>query len=545
MLSNTPASELSQLQRLLHSLQSLQSLQHDGTVVRPDTDPALWRDLFAATSHIFTILRESLAETTDPRMALELATMAQSLQHQATRMALTAADRIAASNAHQLDPAEYEQLRTMPADLTQPARRCTGRPSFKNPAEALAAWLRIPYTQARQQLLDASDLIARRDAAGTPLSPRFGHLAKLFNDPSYNPDQVRSTSAKLAKHEPTDTSFDGVPCAPTLRHADGRTVEEHAAKLLQQRPEARESDQLVKNLIQDAASHSSRSTRAALRLGVFRLPVRNPRCREYLLRVSLVDAERIESAIAQANNPRTLAGQAARNMPTEGSTIESASERPDFLPEDMADAERWEPEAPGLEATPAERAMNALMDLLSSSTAGVTGRKKVLPRVIVHLQLQQLKNLAAGHARTAHGIHLPPDELRQLLCQAEIIPAVFNSQGAILDYGRTRRLVPPALREIVLARDRGCLVPGCSVPPSHLEIHHIEPWYRGGKTALNNLGPACDSHHHAIETGEIKIVMRNGLPHALMPTHLDPDQVPRRNTYWNPPSQTPGFEPPC
>lgn len=537
MLSSNPDTEGRELQRLS------EALHRSGEMVHPETDPALWREAVDANCALLSTLRESLADTDDPRMALELASMAQKLQHEATRMALAAADRVAATNAHQLDPAEYEQLRSAAPDLSQPVRHCTGRASFKNPTEALAAWLHIPFAQARQQIRDASDLIGRRDAAGAPLSPRFPHLARVFQDPACDPDRVRSTSGKLAKHEPADTSFDGIPCGPTLRHPDGRTVEEHAARVLRHNPEARESEQLVKNLITDAAANVATSTRAALRLGLHRLPIRNPLCREYLLRVSLAGAERLESAIAQANNPRTQAGQAARVGTAEDSVAQTPSERPDFLPDDVPDSARWEPEVPGLEPTPAERALNALMDLISSTPQGSEKRKPIAPRLIVHLQVDHLKDLAKSHARTAHGINLPPGELRQLLCQAEIIPAVFNAKGAILDYGRTQRLVPPALREIVLARDRGCLIPGCSVPHSQLQIHHIEPWYLGGKTVLGNLTPGCDSHHHAIENGEIKIVIIDGLPYAIMPKHIDPEQKPRRNTYWDPPTQTPGFEP--
>ncbi|MCW4467069.1 HNH endonuclease [Glutamicibacter sp. MNS18] len=528
MLTSTPDTDLRGLQQLI------EALHRNGTPVRPDEDPELWRQLASAAGALFAVLGDALAGTDDPRLALELAGTARGLQHQATRMALTAADRVAATNAHQLDPAEYEQLRTRAADPARPARRCSGRPSFKNPAELLAAWLHIPFPEARQQVLDAGDLVGRRDAAGSPLPPRFPHLATLFADPGYNPEQVRAASGQLAKHEPADTSFDGIPCAPTLRHADGRTVEEHAAEVLRRRPTARESERLVKTLVNDAAADAATSTRAALRLGLHRLPVRNPRCREYLLRVGLADAERLESAIAQANNPRTEAGQAARNTSPDDDAPAEPAERPDFLPDDVEDSARWDPEQPGLEPTPAERALSALMDLVGSMPTDSGARKKIRPRLVVHLQVEDLRKLAEGHAQTAHGINLPAGELRHLLCEADIISAVFNAKGQLLDYGRAYRLVPPAMREMVLARDRGCLVPGCCAPPGRLQIHHIKPWYLGGTTSMDNLGPMCDSHHHAADNGEIQVVVIDGLPYVVMPKHIDPEQKPRRNRYWNP-----------
>ena len=526
----------------LRGLQDLLGQLHpDGILVRPDADPALWRRVAVQATGVFTLLRRALATTDDPRLALELATIAQDLQHESTRMALTAADRAAATNAHQLDPAEYERLRDTPADPQRPARRCTGRASFKNPAELLAAWLHIPYGEARKLVLDAGDLIGRRDAAGMQVQPRFPHLGELFTDRQYNPEVVRATSSRLARHEPADTTFDGVVTEATLQHRDGRTVEEHAAQILRDKPAARESEQLVKTLVNDAAAAADTSTRAALRLGLFRLPVRNPRCREYLLRVGLTDAERIESAIAQANNPRTEAGQAARaNTPGDASQTEAPEaggsaqhgERPDFLPDDVDDSARWDPQPPGLEPTAPERAMNAIMELLSSVPTDTGGRKTIRPKLVVHLQVDNLRELAAAHAKTAHGINLPPGELRHLLCQADVISSVFNAKGMLLDWARDQRLVPPALREMVLARDRGCLVPGCSVPHNRLQIHHIEPWYLGGKTVLGNLAPFCDSDHHAVDKGEIKVVIIDGVPYVILPKHIDPEQKPRRNRYW-------------
>lgn len=505
--------------------------------VVPENDGTLLRSLLAHGRQLLSSLREALAATTDPRLALELATAARELQNEATRMSLTAADRLAATNAHLLDPAEYEQLRTTPADTTRPARQCKGRASFKNTAELLAAWLRIPYSQANKMVLDAADLIARRDPSGNQLPPRFSHLGQLFNDPGQDPQQVRETSGKLSRHEPKDTSFEGASSAPTLTHEDGRSIEEHAAEVLRRGHTPRETDQLVRTLIGRAAANPQNSSPAALRRGLFRLPTNNPLVREYLLRVSILEAERLESAIAQANNPRTNAGQAARSTEREVGEQQAnagADDRPDFLPDDVDDSARWEPAAPGLEPTPPERALNAIMDLLTSSPTGTGQRKTIRPEAVVYLQLQDLRDLASAHAQTAHGLDLPPGELRRLLCQANIISAVLGAKSELLDYGRTQRLVPLSLQRAVLARDRCCLVPGCTAPPSQLQFHHIKPWYLGGKTELANIGPFCDSDHHAVDSGQIEVVVIDGLPYVIMPKHIDPEQKPQRNTYWNP-----------
>ena len=56
-------------------------------------------------------------------------------------------------------------------------------------------------------------------------------------------------------------------------------------------------------------------------------------------------------------------------------------------------------------------------------------------------------------------------------------------------------MIPPALRRAVLTRHRRCTFPGCPVPATACQIHHYLPRSAGGRTALDNLGPACAFHH--------------------------------------------------
>ncbi|RBL98638.1 hypothetical protein C1H84_17270, partial [Glutamicibacter soli] len=80
--------------------QGLTSLHHVLTQVRPAPGAALpelsgtqLRDLRTSLLDTFAALRETLSDTTDPRLALELATTAQQLGFEATRMDLVAAER--------------------------------------------------------------------------------------------------------------------------------------------------------------------------------------------------------------------------------------------------------------------------------------------------------------------------------------------------------------------------------------------------------------------------------------------------------------------
>nr|WP_181148559.1 DUF222 domain-containing protein [Arthrobacter sp. MYb229] len=565
------------------------------------------RALFTGTTQLLSTLREHLAGTEDPRLALELASAGQALADEAARMRVTAADRLAATNAHTLHTEELDALRTTGADTSRDAQRCTGRPSFLDPAALLASWLHLPYAEAAGLVQDASDLIGRRNPAGQSVPPRFTHLGALFTTPDptrtpvLHPSLVQETSRKLAKREPKDLTFEGTGTGtePTLRHADGRAVEEHAADVLRGAQSVKEAEKHVTQLISSAATTPGTATKASVRRGLYALPVRNALSREFLLRVSTLEGEVLDSLIAQANNPRTRVGQAVRTNPgdpapshdeaeasgtidpTSGeqngtdkdaepnsstadadlandpvvpeavvADTQSAADReapspeagtkaasgpgfPDFLPEGVGNEARWDPEETETIATVPERALNALLDILTTTTTTAGGGARIRPEVIVHLKLENLQDLAAGDARTAHGVHLPPGELRRLLCQAEIIPAVFNSKSELLDYGRAQRIVPEKLKRAVLARDRGCIVPGCTEPPEKVEFHHIDPWWKGGETKLGNLGALCRGAHMDADAGRIQVVLVDGLPHVILPKHVDPEQQPRRNTYWD------------
>ncbi|MGP9487864.1 DUF222 domain-containing protein [Glutamicibacter sp. AOP5-A2-7] len=199
-----------------------------------------------------------------------------------------------------------------------------------------------------------------------------------------------------------------------------------------------------------------------------------------------------------------------------------------------------------------QRRLNALLGILRNQPHGGEGSdgKTVTPELIVYLALRDMRELASGTARTAHGIELEPEDLRKLLCEAEIIPMVFNAAGQVLDVGRSQRLFPKSIKRAARARDGGCVVPGCTMDPALLDYHHIRYWEHGGQTSLSNCCPLCPAHHVAVHLGYLKIVSIDGLPHVILPEHLDPDRRPRRNRYFqtfdatgNGSAQGPGIPP--
>jgi hypothetical protein len=98
---------------------------------------------------------------------------------------------------------------------------------------------------------------------------------------------------------------------------------------------------------------------------------------------------------------------------------------------------------------------------------------------------------------TGDGIELPPEVVRRLACDAEIIPVVLGTRGEVLDIGRVSRTVTTPLWHGLVARDRHCAFPACTRPPVMCHAHHIRHWADDGNTALDNLVLVC-SHHHRV-----------------------------------------------
>ena len=156
--------------------------------------------------------------------------------------------------------------------------------------------------------------------------------------------------------------------------------------------------------------------------------------------------------------------------------------------------------------------------------------------VIVTLDYDRLAADAAGAGLLGANQQLSAGELRQLCCDAGLIPVVLGGESEVLDVGRSSRLVTPAIRAALIARDGGCVFPGCTVPAQLCEAHHVVPWYLGGRTALDNLVLQCHSDHGLVEPArhgtrdqwEVRIA-EDGLPEFIPPLRIDPERRPLRH----------------
>ena len=153
------------------------------------------------------------------------------------------------------------------------------------------------------------------------------------------------------------------------------------------------------------------------------------------------------------------------------------------------------------------------------------------PHVTITLDWDLLKD-AAGDATLDNGYPTNPGDLRRVLCDAKVLPAVLNGKSEVLDVGRTQRLFPASIRKALNLRDNGCAFPSCDRPPGWCEAHHIRYWTTElGQTSYANGVLLCGYHHTQIHKGEWKIQMHpDGTPESIPPRWMDPTQTPRRNT---------------
>ena len=96
----------------------------------------------------------------------------------------------------------------------------------------------------------------------------------------------------------------------------------------------------------------------------------------------------------------------------------------------------------------------------------------------------------------ADGTRLAPGTARRLACDAATVQVSRGAGGSVLDVGRRRRTVPPALRRALEVRDGGCRFPGCGL--RFTDAHHVRPWAEGGETSLENLLLLCRRHHRLL-----------------------------------------------
>lgn len=100
-----------------------------------------------------------------------------------------------------------------------------------------------------------------------------------------------------------------------------------------------------------------------------------------------------------------------------------------------------------------------------------------------------------------------PLSVARVSCDAHVTALILDTNGTVVDLGRTRRLFSSQQRKLLAARDGGCRWPGCHRPPAHTDAHHVVPWQDGGATDALNAILLCRHHHRLVHEGGWQLVV--------------------------------------
>jgi hypothetical protein len=113
--------------------------------------------------------------------------------------------------------------------------------------------------------------------------------------------------------------------------------------------------------------------------------------------------------------------------------------------------------------------------------------------------------------------------VRQFTCAGGTQHVILDAMGRVIALGSPQRCFTPQQRRAIALRDGGCVIPGCSIPASWTEIHHVVPDAAGGPTHTDNGCCLCWFHHRMIETSGWQVRMVGGVPYVKVPPWLDSD----------------------
>ena len=163
------------------------------------------------------------------------------------------------------------------------------------------------------------------------------------------------------------------------------------------------------------------------------------------------------------------------------------------------------------QATFDQRLADALENLVCADTSD---RRPQGTTLILTAQWNPVEGKIAD-VRLPDGDKLPMSEALRLACDADVLPCVFNTKNQEVWVGRKHRSATEAQRAALIARDKHCI--GCGRSAVWCEAHHIEEWFKGGRTDIDNLVLVCTSCHHNIHDDGWEVIRRNDGAHELRP----------------------------
>jgi hypothetical protein len=160
----------------------------------------------------------------------------------------------------------------------------------------------------------------------------------------------------------------------------------------------------------------------------------------------------------------------------------------------------------GRRLTLAQRQADALVEICADALGGAPRRSRPAKGVDVIADLDTLSgsppaDLAAARCEIEGVGPVARSVALRMACDAAVGRVLMRGRSEVLDLGRRTRLVSAAQRRALVARDGGCVFPGCDRPHWWCDGHHLVDWVEGGRTDLADLALLCRRHHVACHEG--------------------------------------------
>jgi hypothetical protein len=170
-----------------------------------------------------------------------------------------------------------------------------------------------------------------------------------------------------------------------------------------------------------------------------------------------------------------------------------------------------------------QRMADAFVAIMTGTALGGQARTALI--VTIKAETLEASIAGVGPIPTEDALALAEDP------RTDLYAAIQATDGAIMRFGRNRRLASPLQKLALVVRDGGwCTKPGCEQPWYRCDADHEDEWDAGGLTNIEDLRLLCrcGCHKHRHETGQ---------EHSRQPDGtwtVDDENLPPRNP-WPPP----------